>query len=219
MSPLPLRWGRREPPHNRHRGSSTIFLESSTETTPKPSRRRQPPRVTSRWRLLSVPPSASRITNGCKWTRNSQSLTRMQSQAKSVREWVGGSQMRSMCARNGQEGPHTRAPLLFIAHHSNPTVMYNLHIFCAHADGPRPKAGRSAVHITTIFLVWNLSELLEKWGPDSPPTMVGPSATWQLGAPELWPRGVNTCGLSALQGWTVRDLGDCTVWAYPPDSL
>jgi hypothetical protein len=59
--------------------------------------------------------------------------------------------MSSMCARNGQESPHTRAPLLFIAHHSNPTVMCNLHIFCAHANGPRPKAGRSAVHITTIF--------------------------------------------------------------------
>jgi hypothetical protein len=54
--------------------------------------------------------------------------------------------------KNGQESPQTRAPLLFIAHHSNPTVMCNLHIFYAHADGPRPKAGRSAVHITTIFL-------------------------------------------------------------------
>jgi hypothetical protein len=188
------------------------------ETTLEPSRRRQPPRVTGRWHLLGVPPSASRITNGCKFTRNSQSLTRMQSQAKSVREWVGGSQMSSMCARNGQESPHTWAPLLFIAHLSNPTVMCNLHIFCAHANSPRPKAGRSAVHITAIFSVWNLSELSEKWGPDSPPTLVGPFATWQLGAPELWPRGVNTCGPSALQGRTVRDLGDSTVLAYPPDS-
>jgi hypothetical protein len=61
--------------------------------------------------------------------------------------------MSSMCARNGQESPHTQAPLLFIAHHSNPTVMCKLHIFSAHADGPRHKAGRSAVHITAIFLV------------------------------------------------------------------
>jgi hypothetical protein len=34
-------------PHNQPRGS-TIFTESSTETTPEPSRRRQPLRVTSR---------------------------------------------------------------------------------------------------------------------------------------------------------------------------
>jgi hypothetical protein len=112
-------------PHNQHCGFSTIFLESSTETTPKQSRRRQPPRVTSRWRLPGVPPSASRITNGCKCTRNSQSLTRMQSQARSVREWVRGSQMSSMCARNGQENPHTQAPLLFIAHLKILTVMCN----------------------------------------------------------------------------------------------
>jgi hypothetical protein len=142
----------------------------------------------------------------------------MKSQAKSVREWVGGSQMSSMCARNGQESPHTWVPLLFIAHHSNPTVMCKQHTFCAHADGPRPRAGRSAVHIIAIFPVWNLSELPEKWGPDSPPTLAGPSATWQLGAPELWPRGVKTCGLSTLQGRTVRDLGVSIVRAYPPDS-
>jgi hypothetical protein len=61
--------------------------------------------------------------------------------------------MSSMCARNGQESPHTRAPLLFIAHNSNPTVMCNLHISYAHADGPRSRAGRSAIHITTIFPV------------------------------------------------------------------
>jgi hypothetical protein len=56
-----------------------------------------------------------------------------------------------MCARNGQESPHTRAPLLFIAHHTNPTVMCKQHTFCAHADGPRPKPRWSAVHITAIF--------------------------------------------------------------------
>jgi hypothetical protein len=188
------------------------------ETTPESSRRQQPPRVTSRLCLLDVPPSASRITNGCKCTRNSQSLTRMQPQAKSVREWVGGSQMSSMCARNGQERPHTRAPLLFVAHHSNPTVLCKHHTFRAHADGPRPKPGWSNVHITASFLVWNLSELSEKRGPDSLPTLAGPSETRQLGAPELWPRGVSTCGLSALQGRTVRDLGVSTVLAYPLDS-
>jgi hypothetical protein len=54
--------------------------------------------------------------------------------------------MSSMCARNGQESPHTQSPLLFIAHHSNPTVMCKQHTFCAHVDGPRPKAGRSTAH-------------------------------------------------------------------------
>jgi hypothetical protein len=59
--------------------------------------------------------------------------------------------MSSMYARNGQETPHTRAPLLFIVPHSNPNVMSTKHMFCAHAYGPRPRAGRSTVHITTIF--------------------------------------------------------------------
>jgi hypothetical protein len=59
--------------------------------------------------------------------------------------------MSSMCARNGQENPHTRTPLLFIDPHSNPTVMRKGHMFCARADGSRHRAGRSAVHITTIF--------------------------------------------------------------------
>jgi hypothetical protein len=79
----PARWART--PHNQHHGSSTIFTESSTETTPEPSRRRQPPRVTSRWRLPGEPPSASKDHKGCKCTRTSQSLTRMRSQATSVR--------------------------------------------------------------------------------------------------------------------------------------
>jgi hypothetical protein len=54
----PTRWART--PHDQHRGSSTIFTESSTETTPEPSRRQQPPRVTSRWCLPIVPPSVSK---------------------------------------------------------------------------------------------------------------------------------------------------------------
>jgi hypothetical protein len=108
----PARWART--PHNQHCVTSTIFMESSTETTPEPSRRRQPPRVTRQWRFPGVPPSASTDHNGCKCTRSSQSLTRMWSQATSVRVWIRGSQMSSICSRNGQEGPHTRAPLLFI---------------------------------------------------------------------------------------------------------
>jgi hypothetical protein len=112
-------------PHNQHRGSSIIFTESSTETTPEPSRRRQPPRVTSRWRLPGVPPSASKDHNGCKCTKTSQSLTRIQPQATSVRVWIRGSQMSSMCARNGQENPQTWAPLLFIAFNANLAVMCN----------------------------------------------------------------------------------------------
>jgi hypothetical protein len=132
------------------------------ETTPEPSRRRQPPGVTSQRRLLGVPPSASKITNGCKCTRNTQSLTRMQSQAKSVREWVRGSPMSSMCARNGQERPHTRAPLLFIAHLSMLTVMCLKHTFYAHANGPRPTVGWSVVLVMDKIPVWNLSVLSEK---------------------------------------------------------
>jgi hypothetical protein len=117
------RWARS--PHNQHRGSSTIFTEGSMETTLEPSRRRQPPRVTSQWRLLDVPPSASEDHNGCKCTRSSQSLTRMQSQATSVRVWVRETQMSSTCAWNGQEDPHTRATLLFIAPNIKLAVMCN----------------------------------------------------------------------------------------------
>jgi hypothetical protein len=112
-----------------------------------------------------------------------------------------------MCARNGQESPHTRAPLLFIAHNSNPTVMCNLHISCAHADGPRPRAGRFAVHITAIFpfeiyqscqksevrtvrqpwsdrprpgnLEHQSSDQEELAHADGPPYKAGRSATWE----------------------------------------
>jgi hypothetical protein len=139
----PVRWART--PHNQHRGSSTIFTESSTETTPEVSRRRQPPRVTRQWRLPGVPPSASKDHNGCICTRSSQSLTRIESQATSVRLWVRGKQMSSMCARNCQDDPHTRAPLLFIDPNTKLAVMCNKHILYAYADGPRPMARRSAV--------------------------------------------------------------------------
>jgi hypothetical protein len=61
--------------------------------------------------------------------------------------------MSSMCARNDQESSLTRATLLFIVPHQNPTVMCKKQQFCAHADGPRPRAGRSVVHITTIIPV------------------------------------------------------------------
>jgi hypothetical protein len=119
----PARWARTT--HNQSHGSSTIFTESSTETTHEPSRRRQPPRVTSRWRFPGVSPSASTDHNECKCARVSQSLTRMRSQSTSVSVWVGGSKMSSMCARNGQESSHTRAPLLFIALNTYIVIMCN----------------------------------------------------------------------------------------------
>jgi hypothetical protein len=56
----PTRWART--PHNQHRGSSTIFTESTIETTPEPSRRRQPPRVTRQWLLPDVPLVPQKIT-------------------------------------------------------------------------------------------------------------------------------------------------------------
>jgi hypothetical protein len=111
---------------------------------------RQPPRVTSRRRLLSVPHNASRITNWCKCTKNTQPRARIQSQAKSVKEWVGESQMCSMCARNGQESSHTRAPLLFIY----PNI-YSHYVQVAHFLRTR---GRSAVPIMTINVIWIQSE-------------------------------------------------------------
>jgi hypothetical protein len=59
--------------------------------------------------------------------------------------------MSSMYARNGEESPHTRAPLLFIVHLSILTVMCNYHNFCTHADGTRPTAGWSAIQVTAII--------------------------------------------------------------------
>ena len=92
--------------------------------------------------------------------------------------------MSSMCARNGQERSLTRATLLFIVPHLKPTVMCKRGQFCAHADGPRPRAGRSAVHNNGYNDRWNMSELTQKVGPDSPPFKAGPSATWQFQTPE-----------------------------------
>jgi hypothetical protein len=59
--------------------------------------------------------------------------------------------MSSMCARNGQERPHTQAPLLFIAHLSIIVVMCLKHTFCAHADSPHPTDGRSTVQVMVII--------------------------------------------------------------------
>jgi hypothetical protein len=48
-----------------------------------------------------------------------------------------------------------------------------------------------------------MSELSEKRDPDSPPTLAGPSDTWQHGAPEPWLYWDSIRGLSAIQGRTV----------------
>jgi hypothetical protein len=61
--------------------------------------------------------------------------------------------MSSIYARSSQENPHTRAPLLFIVHNSNIAIMCNKHKLCAHADGPRPMAVRSAIPVTAIKTV------------------------------------------------------------------
>jgi hypothetical protein len=61
--------------------------------------------------------------------------------------------MSSMCARNGQESPHTRAPLLFISPNTNLAVMYNYHMLYAHTDGPRPMVRQSAVPVMAIMPV------------------------------------------------------------------
>jgi hypothetical protein len=55
-----------------------------------------------------------------------------------------------VCKEWRREPSHTSSPSIY-SPHSNPTVMCKQHIFCAHTDGPRLRAGRSAVHITTIF--------------------------------------------------------------------
>jgi len=56
--------------------------------------------------------------------------------------------------------------------------------FCAHADRPRPRAGRSAVQHNGYNDRWNMSELSQKVCPDCPPFKPGPSATWQIQTPE-----------------------------------
>jgi hypothetical protein len=70
--------------------------------------------------------------------------------------------MSLMCARNGQERSHTQAPLLFICLQTLLAIMCKQNIFCAHADGLCPLAGRSAVPVMAIKVVSILSELSEK---------------------------------------------------------
>jgi hypothetical protein len=82
--------------------------------------------------------------------------------------------------------------------------MCNLHSFCAHADGLRPMAGRSAVPITTISTVWNLSELSEKSRSDGPPTGAGRSGTWHTWVTECLISLSNSSERSANHGRTVR---------------
>jgi hypothetical protein len=78
--------------------------------------------------------------------------------------------------------------------------MCNLHNFCVHADGPRPMARRSAVPVTAILTVWNLSELLEKSRSDGPPTGTGRSGTWHTWVTESLIRLSKTSGRSANHG-------------------
>jgi hypothetical protein len=153
-------------------------MESSTDTTPESSRRRKPPRVTSRWCLPGLPPSASKDHNECKCTRVSQSLTKMWSQSSSVSVWVEGSQMSSTCPRNGQERLHTRATLVFIA----PQHICSRYVQLAQimrTRGWSAPYGRTVhVPVTAISTVWNLLELSEKSRSDGPPTRPGRSGTW-----------------------------------------
>jgi hypothetical protein len=93
---------------------------------------------------------------------NTESPTKMQSQAMCVSERVEGSQMCLMCARNGQESCYTRVPLLFIALQPILVVTDKLPTFCANADSPCPLAGRSVVPIMATFPFENLSELVRK---------------------------------------------------------
>jgi hypothetical protein len=62
-------------------------------------------------------------------------------------------------------------------------------------------ARQSAVRVTAISTVWNLSK---NWRPDGPPTGPGLSETWQTWITESLASLSNSSGLSAIHGRMVR---------------
>jgi hypothetical protein len=82
--------------------------------------------------------------------------------------------------------------------------MCSIHSFCVHADGPRPRAGRSVVPVTAISTVWNLSELSEKSRSEGPPTEAGRSGTWHTCVADSLISLSNTSRRFANHGRTVR---------------
>jgi hypothetical protein len=69
--------------------------------------------------------------------------------------------------------------------HDRRDLWYQIGRSCVpYADDMFPLQRTGTHLVTTIIPVWKLSELSEKVDPDSPPSKAGPSATWQLEAPE-----------------------------------
>jgi hypothetical protein len=70
-----------------------------------------------------------------------------------VSERVGGLQMCSMYAKNGQNKCHTRAPLLFIPLQPILVIMSKLPTFCEHMDDPCPLVIWYVVQVTTSISI------------------------------------------------------------------
>ena len=118
--------------------------------------------------------------------------------------------MSSMCARNGQESPHTRATLLFIVPHLKPTVMCKRGQFCAHADGP-------PYTITAIMTVETCQSRLKRWVRTVRPSRPDRPRPGKFKHPSLGSNGVNTRGPSGYKSRTVRDLRQyCPDWSPGP---
>jgi hypothetical protein len=159
-------------------GTSSNLHEELDGVTTKPSRRWQPSRVTSRWRSLDVPPSASRSPQ---WCNALDSLNHSQecNQAMWVSECVWQAPMFLMYATNGQKRVHTRAPLLFIPPPLNTSCYGQVSPSSRTRGWSVPLTGRFVVQVTTSFPVCNMSKLSKKAGADDLLTLAGRSATWQ----------------------------------------
>jgi hypothetical protein len=128
--------------NNRSKASSQTSWRAQRSTTSKPSRRRQPPRVTSRWRLLEelLVPQCSNyqcnalgslnltkkaILKACEWERVKRVLQRV-------------FQVFKMCKRTS-----TRWGVEYIERGTkNLTVMFKSRAHCVFADSP-PLRGRT----------------------------------------------------------------------------
>jgi hypothetical protein len=80
------------------------------------------------------------------------------------------------CKEWSRELPHT-STTFYYSPQTQLAVMGKLSSFFTLVDGPRPRAGRSALSVAATFHLKSVSELLEEQCADGPPTLAGWSVT------------------------------------------
>jgi hypothetical protein len=145
------------------------LLEELDGVTTNPSRRRQPPRVTSQWRLLDVHPSA---LNSHIWCDTLGSLDHSLECNLKQSTWVRvfGKLRCAQYMLGMAKRASTHEPLVFIPFETLLAVMGNFPLSAHSVDGPHSRTRRYTIQVKTSFPIRNLSDLSKKANADGPPT-------------------------------------------------